>query len=493
MKNFLRLLLIVLLLNGYEAYAVGTMVPGTLVVQPTVTKSAAYYRWRQDVNSLGNSGWLTASTTGVTSLDPINANTVYRIRMGVNFKVTLQASADYTYTLFLASGSGNTGLRDVHIQSFTLIPYIRYRAQYSIGTDTSNLEKTWTDIPDTYSASNTTDPFSLTPSAYITDNTKFDPNETTSMWVLPQTTATGRPTNPYYYCGGAYVSKTHEGSVTAALDYYNNTQTLSGANFSPTISQSTFLNLGAEIESSIRFMQGVKANKQYNIKITLNVPYQGTGYLDGSILGYSLSNYPQTTSTLYTTQQVVGAFTTPGTVLPVSLKSFVATKQGTSAQLNWVTASEVNNKGFYVQRSTDGTKFTNLGFVATQASGGNSTTLLNYSYLDATPGTGAVYYRLNQVDLDGTSKYSDVQSLFMGTSSSDVVVAPNPVISNVNLNNAQVGADYAIYSMAGQLVKSGKVSASVMSIDASNLPSGMYVIKTSTSAGAPVFKKFIKK
>jgi hypothetical protein len=85
---------------------------------------------------------------------------------------------------------------------------------------------------------------------------------------------------------------------------------------------------------------------------------------------------------------------------PVKLTSFTATAKAADAFLNWTTASEINNKGFDVERSVDGRTFESIGFVK---GAGNSTRMLNYSLTDAKAfeKTPVMYYRLKQVDFDG--------------------------------------------------------------------------------------------
>ncbi|MBK5285068.1 MAG: hypothetical protein JJE25_06665 [Bacteroidia bacterium] len=91
--------------------------------------------------------------------------------------------------------------------------------------------------------------------------------------------------------------------------------------------------------------------------------------------------------------------------LPVELINFTATINSDVCLLNWVTASEINNNYFIVERSFDGIIFSEIG----QINGaGNSTTVLNYSFTDEHPYPGISFYRLRQVDFDGTSVFSEV-------------------------------------------------------------------------------------
>jgi len=92
------------------------------------------------------------------------------------------------------------------------------------------------------------------------------------------------------------------------------------------------------------------------------------------------------------------------TVLPVHLSSFAGERTSTTAnKLYWTTEQEQNSSGFYLQRSSDGTTFKDLGFVASSR---NSSIPVDYSFNDNTAGPHAWYYRLRMIDLDGRQDYS---------------------------------------------------------------------------------------
>ena len=92
------------------------------------------------------------------------------------------------------------------------------------------------------------------------------------------------------------------------------------------------------------------------------------------------------------------------TPLPVELSAFTATAEGAAVRLVWATASEKNSARFEVERSTDGRTFAAIGAVA---AAGSSTALRSYELLDATlpASTATLYYRLKQVDQDGSFSY----------------------------------------------------------------------------------------
>jgi hypothetical protein len=93
------------------------------------------------------------------------------------------------------------------------------------------------------------------------------------------------------------------------------------------------------------------------------------------------------------------------TTLPISLTSFTGKEANKSILLNWVTASEKNNKNFELFRSVDGKNFKSIGTVA---GAGDSNAELKYSFVDANPFGGTNYYQLKQIDFDGKSSTSSI-------------------------------------------------------------------------------------
>ncbi|MCC6549659.1 MAG: T9SS type A sorting domain-containing protein [Ignavibacteriaceae bacterium] len=91
--------------------------------------------------------------------------------------------------------------------------------------------------------------------------------------------------------------------------------------------------------------------------------------------------------------------------LPVELTSFTASQTGNTLQLRWSTASETNNHGFEIERSTDNQQFYSIGFVK---GAGSTQEPQEYIYTDSPDKPGTYYYRLKQTDLDGSYKYSDI-------------------------------------------------------------------------------------
>lgn len=113
------------------------------------------------------------------------------------------------------------------------------------------------------------------------------------------------------------------------------------------------------------------------------------------------------------------------TPLPVELTAFTATAESPAAvRLAWATASEKNSQAFEVERSVDGTSFARLGTVA---AAGSSSNTRSYGFADARlPGVALLYYRLQQVNLDGSSSYSAVRAVTLKEAAAGLALYPNP-------------------------------------------------------------------
>jgi len=107
--------------------------------------------------------------------------------------------------------------------------------------------------------------------------------------------------------------------------------------------------------------------------------------------------------------------------LPIELAYFNATPSGKEVLLKWQTTTEINNDYMAVERSSDGRRFTEIG---RQAGAGNSDHVITYRLTDRQPLSGRSYYRLRQVDFDGTQSYSEVVSVSFDGNSGQFSVYP---------------------------------------------------------------------
>ena len=187
--------------------------------------------------------------------------------------------------------------------------------------------------------------------------------------------------------------------------------------------------------------------------------------------------------------------------LPVSLYTFSGYKDGTHNLLKWSTASEQNNRGFELERSNDGTGYSSIGFIPSQASFGNSSSLLNYSFIDNFPTGDKQYYRLRQVDLNGNEKLSNIvliRSIPEKIFSVDAIF-PDPAHSVLNMSINALHHDeivIQVFDLGGRMLKQQnsvtEKGSNTVSLDVSALMNGVYTIRVVSSTGETAVSKFIK-
>jgi hypothetical protein len=147
--------------------------------------------------------------------------------------------------------------------------------------------------------------------------------------------------------------------------------------------------------------------------------------------------------------------------LPVQLIAFNAQLSGGQSLIKWATSHELNNHHFELEKSADGSSFSLLGSIVAV---GNSNIASNYSYTDANPFAGITYYRLKQVNADGSYTYSKVVAVNKGAYTNKLVNAyPNPTSGPVEIRFTSAAAASAIVQVTdakGLLVISKTMSVS---------------------------------
>ncbi|MBO0949335.1 T9SS type A sorting domain-containing protein [Fibrella forsythiae] len=123
----------------------------------------------------------------------------------------------------------------------------------------------------------------------------------------------------------------------------------------------------------------------------------------------------------------IGSAAITGTVqspaLPVQLVSFQGRPVANTVQLNWVTAWEQSADRFVVQRSTNAAEFIEVG---TLPASGSTDGQRTYTLVDEQPAEGANYYRLKQIDQDGSVNYSKIIAVTVRADQPSILVYPNP-------------------------------------------------------------------
>lgn len=184
----------------------------------------------------------------------------------------------------------------------------------------------------------------------------------------------------------------------------------------------------------------------------------------------------------------IGVGESPTAPLPVELTSFTANLSGSNVELRWVTATEVRNYGFEVERASSSTtpiqEWVKISFIEGH---GNSNSPQEYSFTDIPQGGTKFQYRLKQIDTDGKYAYSEVANIDMGIPSQyelkqnypnpfnpgTVISYSIPISSNVTLR---------VYDVLGKLIttlvnENQEAGNYTVYFDAGGLSNGMYFYK----------------
>ena len=111
--------------------------------------------------------------------------------------------------------------------------------------------------------------------------------------------------------------------------------------------------------------------------------------------------------------------------LPVKFNFIKAFEKNQAIQIDWSILTEINVGHYEVERSSNGQQFTTVG---QQQASRNNSDKANYSWLDISPGSGIVFYRIKAVDLDGKKTYSTIIRINMNSVVHDITLFPNPII-----------------------------------------------------------------
>lgn len=189
--------------------------------------------------------------------------------------------------------------------------------------------------------------------------------------------------------------------------------------------------------------------------------------------------------------------------IPVELTSFIASVNGNNIQLNWVTASELNNDGFEIQRALLNGEFGKSPFIpiAFIKGKGTTTSLSNYTYLDNQLAPGTYFYRLKQKDFDGSFTYSNevAVEVLIPSEFSLKQNYPNPFNPSTVIDYSipeKADVRIIIYSVLGEEIASlvnmtKEAGYHKYHFDGTELPSGTYIyqLQARGSSGLSVDSK----
>jgi len=175
-------------------------------------------------------------------------------------------------------------------------------------------------------------------------------------------------------------------------------------------------------------------------------------------------------------------------ILPIQLIYFEASLVYNGVLLRWGTATEVNNFGFEIQRADSSLQFVGIDFVP---GSGNSNSPKHYFYIDSTlTESGLYYYRLNQIDIDGTSHLTDTINIYFqmtkvyeenSAGESKILVSNNQNLKELTIELKDLSDEeisFQIYSILGERIEAVKIYPYQQSlkINYKYLPSGVYFL-----------------
>lgn len=187
-------------------------------------------------------------------------------------------------------------------------------------------------------------------------------------------------------------------------------------------------------------------------------------------------------------------------LLPITLLDFAARRLNIDkVQLDWATASELNNSGFWLQRQLDTeAEFRNIAWIT----GAGTTTLQqNYAYQDANAHSGVSYYRLQQVDFNGDNSLSAIRAVSGKTATQGAIALfPNPTTDEIYIRFdaiiANQNATFTVFSADGKRVFAIDMpimpNAAIPIANTKNLSAGMYLMHIKLASGAVYTQKFEK-
>ena len=230
----------------------------------------------------------------------------------------------------------------------------------------------------------------------------------------------------------------------------------------------------------------------------------GTLYQGGTSGGGIAYQYNTTTSTYsviynFPTSTTIGrapiynAFAAASNALcsplPITLISFTGEYDASTncSNLHWSTATEVDNRYFYIERSTDGQ---NWDMIETVAGAGNSDQRRYYTIADHNPPAGTVYYKLIQQDYDGKRQSFNIVPVTVPVSKT-VSIYPNPATNFVTVDGNDL-QNVTIYNMLGQIVWNQNTNGSKISVNVTSFANGVYIVQALDKSGNTTVLKFSK-
>lgn len=343
---------------------------------------------------------------------------------------------------------------------------------------------------------------------------------TSSCWVITGGTTTTQPGEAIdgtsLYTAPATNGNSKTDLYTPILVIPNSTLTI---NFDYRLTQNLSANATRTIEVGLVNLSGVLVSvntvvmvagantniQHYNHTFTSVTPgnyrvvFRLSGANGNGNVRIVLDNIAISVASLYNTSGNCEFTPIAEITLPVLLKSFTAQLINNKVDLKWITSTEINASHFVIERSYNGSDFSDI---ATVFAFGNTTEEKNYQFADNSFASDkvVVYYRLRQVDLDGKEDFSSIRTIRMAKQNLNtisIVTFPNPVSNEVSItipNNWQgKKVVYELVNANGQIVRKTEAASGSQteSVNVSSLSRGFYMVKVSCN-GETAQQKIVK-
>jgi hypothetical protein len=217
-----------------------------------------------------------------------------------------------------------------------------------------------------------------------------------------------------------------------------------------------------------------------NLRIAKNTPTASTSWIDIGGVGSANVTGSITSTSSPSLFNSFSRFTLANFIggdnpLPIELLSFTAESLKSKVNLKWITATEINNDYFVIEKSKNGVDFEDL-LIKDAYGNGTSKTMQYYSDFDNDPFNGVNYYRLKQVDINGENSISAIVSVIY--MKGGISVYPNAFDEKFTINGGGTAVfDYQLYNALGQLLVSGKALDGEADVYTSGFIEGTYILE----------------
>jgi len=294
-------------------------------------------------------------------------------------------------------------------------------------------------------------------------NNIFSSQNTENMLVVTRENSTGLTLdyNLYYHPNGTAAGKVdYEGAVYIGFTDY---QTGSGLDANSGFADPSFTDATNLDFSILPASSAIDAGDPGFIPAAGETDFAGNARLFNSIVDIGAYEFQM--------------------ALPVEFIEFYAQQIDNTVDLKWVTATEIDNSHFEIERAVSGDEFRKIGVLNARNQAAN------YHFTDKSPVSGLNYYRLKQVDTNGQFEYSP--TVVVDFWKKDISIYPNPVNDLLNIKHHESEISFELMDLSGKIILSGDLPNG-KALDLSAIQQGLYYLKIQ-SGNLRLVEKVVKK